>query len=118
MSIKKFNIEIPKMDYAIINLGIRKNNELAQLGDNDQIYFTVRKTPFQDIIFQKSLENGIIYNPETNKYQIEIFSEDTKDLQFAIYNYDITIYYEGNKPKQKVIGEFKIGIKYTLNEVV
>ena len=52
------------------------------------------------------------------KQEIEINSEDTKQLAMDIqYGYDITIYYGGNKPKQKVIGKIKIGKKYTLNEV-
>lgn len=69
--------------------------------------------------FQKSLNNGISYNEETKKYEIEINGEDTKNMKMDTpYGYDITVYYDKDKPKQKIIGEFKLGKKYTLNEVV
>ena len=123
MSIKNYNIEIPKMDYQIIEIVLRENEIETTLDETDEIYFTVKRNA-NDIspIFQKSLNNGITYNEETKKYEIEITSEDTEKMQMGenagIYGYDITIYYGGNKPKQKVIGHFKIGTKYTLNEVV
>lgn len=123
MSIKNYNIEIPKMDYQIIEIVLRENGIETTLDETDEIYFTVKRNA-NDIspIFQKSLNNGITYNEETHKYEIEINSEDTEKMQMGenagIYGYDITIYYGGNKPKQKVIGHFKIGTKYTLNEVV
>ena len=120
MSIKKSNIELPKQDYLLIELTItNENEESIKLEENDLIYMTVRKDAGSgEIKFQKSLENGITFNEESKKYEIEINSEDTKDLKInTSYGYDITVYYNGNKPKQKVIGTLKIGEKYTLNEV-
>lgn len=120
MSIKKSNIKLPKQDYLLIELTItNENEESIKLGENDLIYMTVRKDAGSgEIKFQKSLENGITFNEETKKYEIEIKSDDTKDLEINTpYGYDITVYYDGNKPKQKVIGILEIGEKYTLNEV-
>lgn len=119
MSVTKYNIEIPKQDYYHISVSVKKDGELVKLNDNDLMFMTVKKNPYtSDIIFQKSLDNGITYNDETKKYEIEINSEDTKQLNMDNkYGYDITIYYNGDKPKQKIIGEFKIGKKFTLNEV-
>ncbi len=120
MSVKRIDIEIPKMDYQIISLAIKKDGEVAKLEEKDEIYMTVKRhANNEEIKFQKTLENGITYNEETGKYEIEINSEDTKQLSMdTAYGYDITIYYEGDKPKQKVIGTIKISKKYTLNEVV
>lgn len=123
MSVKNYNIEIPKMDYQIIEISLKENGIETNLSDTDNIYFTVKRNA-NDIepIIQKSLNNGITYNEETKKYEIEITSENTEKMSMGenagIYGYDITIYYDGNKPKQKVIGQLKIGTKYTLNEVV
>lgn len=119
MSVKKYNIEIPKLDYQVISLGIKKDGEYVQLGENDLIFMTVSFTPGStEYKFQKSLTNGITYNSTTKKYDIQIDSEDTENLQFGTtYGFDITIYYEGDKPKQKIVGEFKVGKKYTVNEV-
>lgn len=119
MSVKRIDIEIPKMDYQIINLKIKNGEETIKLEEKDQIYMTVKRhANNKEVKIQKSLGNGITYNEETKKYEIEVNSEDTKQLEMDIpYGYDITIYYGGNKPKQKVIGTIKIGKKYTLNEV-
>lgn len=119
MSVKRIDIEIPKMDYQIINLTIKNEKETTKLDEKDKIYMTVkRNAENEEIKFQKSLGKGITYNEETEKYEIEIKSEDTKKLAMETpYGYDITVYYEGNKPKQKVIGTLKVGKKYTLNEV-
>ena len=120
MAIKKFNIEIPKLDYQIIVLNIKENGQSVQLGEDDLIFFTVSNNPgTENYKFQKSLENGITYNSTTKKYEIEITSQDTKELTLNVkYGYDITIYYDGDKPKQKVIGTFMITDKFTVNEVI
>ena len=119
MGVKKYDIEIPKLDYQIISIGIKKYGEYVQLNNDDLMFMTVSFTPGStDYKFQKRLGNGITYNSSTGKYDIEINSSDTNQLQDGVaYGYDITIYYEGNKPKQKVVGNFRIGKKYTVNEV-
>ena len=119
MAVKKVNIEIPKLDYQIILLNILEDGRSVQLGENDLLYFTVSLTPdTTDYIIQKSLDNGITYNQETGKYELEITTNDTKDLKLDYkYGYDITIYYNGNKPKQKAIGTFIVSDKFTINEV-
>ena len=120
MGIKEYDIRIPKMDYKIISLSVLENGVLAKLNDNDLIFMTVR--PFIDskeITFQKKLGKGITYNEDTQKYEIEINSSDTENLKTnKEYGYDITIYKNGNKPRQKVVGNFTATTKYTLNEVV
>lgn len=123
MATKQYDIEIPKMDYQIIEVSIKENGKITKLDNGDEIYFTVKKSlSDSEPIFQKKLGEGINYNQESQKYEIEISSNDTKDClmssMLGLYGYDITIYYGGNKPKQKIIGNFKIGNKYTLNEVV
>lgn len=118
--IKKINIEIPKIDYLLIPISIKENEQVVQLGENDLLFMTISSSPSTtEYKIQKTLGNGITYNQETGKYEIEFTSEDTEILAYNVnYGYDITIYYDGNKPKQKVIGSFKISDKYTLNKVV
>ena len=96
-----------------------KNGERAKLDEDDLIFMTVREDySSEEIVFQKSIEDGITYNDELKRYEIEINSNDTAQLMMNNdYGYDITIFYGGNKPKQKVVGQLKIGKKYTLNEV-
>lgn len=117
---KQLDIVIPKCDYLSIPFSYKVNNEPAQLEKTDIIYFSLKeKLSSEEYIFQKTLNNGITYSEEEEKYYIEIYYEDTKNLVMgANYLYDLTIYYEGNKPVQKLFGNFKIGPKITLNEVV
>ena len=122
MAVKRYDIEIPKLDYYTLSVGIKENpNDTAyiELGENDLMYMTVSSNPGDTSYkFQKSLSDGIVYNSETGKYDITIDSDDTENLeQGVVYGYDITIYYGGNKPRQKVIGNFKIGKKFTVNGV-
>lgn len=122
--VKKYDIMIPKQDYVKIEVAILDTEgSPTKLGETDTIYFTVkRNAEAEGNEFQKSLNNGITYNEETSKYEIEIQSNDTKNMNMGdvsgVYGYDITVYYGGTKPKQKVIGKFIISDKYTLNEVV
>ncbi len=119
MSIKKYNISIPKMDYQIISVSAVEGEIQSKLSDNDLMFMTVKRDPDkEDYEFQKSLGNGITYNEQTKKYEIEITSDDTKNMSTRkSYGYDITVYYDGDKPKQKIKGSFTIKDKYTLNEV-
>lgn len=122
MSVKKHDIEIPKLDYYILSIGIKENpddTQYVELDSDDLMFMTVSLNAGDTTYkFQKSLEDGIIYNSETGKYDIKISSVDTAELEYGVtYGYDITIYYDGDKPKQKVVGTFKIGKKFTVNEV-
>lgn len=62
----------------------------------DTVYFTCRDnlSDNSNIIFQKSLDDGITLTEQTtNKYSysIRIAPEDTQELQSGIYYYDIEI---------------------------
>lgn len=119
MAVKKYDIEIPKQDYLIISIAIKKGEEEIKLGENDLMFMTVKSfAGNKEYEFQKSLHNGIEYNEATKRYEIEINSSDTRNMVMEkAYGYDITIFYDKDKPKQKIVGKFYISDKYTLNEV-
>lgn len=119
-NVEIYNITIPKIDYMIIKMSLKENEELVELDENADIVFSVSKSPdTTDYIFQKSLGNGITYDSENKKYLIEIESNDTKNLPLnKTYGYDITIYYTDDKPKQKAIGTFTVSDKFTMSKVV
>lgn len=120
MNVKKYDIRMPKADYQIIGITIKQNGSIMKLDDSDLIFFTVRDIVNNEkIAIQKTLEDGILYNSDSGKYQIEIQENDTKNMDAEKrYGYDITIYFNGNKPKQQVVGKFILTQKYTLNEVI
>ena len=118
--IKKFDISIPKCDYLVIPFIYKRNGEPTSLDEKDLIFFSVKQSKDdEEYVFQKTLENGITFDSENMRYLIEINYEDTKNLNIGDkFLYDIVIYYDGNKPIQRIIGKLKIGLKLTMNEVV
>lgn len=117
---KKLDIIIPKQDYLNLPIVYKVNGEVSTLGETDLMFFSVKSNLVSDeYLIQKSLGNGITYDATEEKYYLEIDSNDTINLNMNdTYLYDLTIYYEGTKPMQKLYGQFKIGPKVTLNEVI
>lgn len=117
---KNLDITIPKCDYAAFPFTYQVNGKRAKLKENDIVYFSVKnKLSNKDYLIQKTLNNGIEFNEGEQKYYIVFNYEDTKLMEMGTtYLYDITIYYEGKKPVQKLFGNLKIGPKVTLNEVI
>lgn len=115
-NVKKINIEMPKENYKMFSFCVKRNGEKIQLDEVDSVAMTVRKIDSDNdsYEFKKTLEDGIKFNPETGNYEIEINRDDTKDMAVGqSYGYDITVFYSGTKPIQKVIGNFKIGKQYS-----
>jgi hypothetical protein len=52
-----------------------------------------------DALFQKTLENGITYNEQDNYYRFQLLSEDTHNLAYGIYGFDIAIINESGEKK-------------------
>lgn len=117
---KELDIVIPKCDYVGIPFTYKENGKNKRLNEEHLIFFSIKKDLYDnDYIIQKTLNNGIIFIPDDNKYYIQFNSEDTKNLKIGTtYLYDLTIYYNGNRPMQELFGKFKIGPKITLNEVI
>lgn len=118
--VKKLDISIPKCDYLAIPFSYKKNGNNIQLNENDLIFFSVKRhEDDEEYVFQKKLGDGITFDSINTKYLIEINFEDTKDVDIGDkLLYDIVIYYNKEKPVQKVVGILEIGLKLTMNEVV
>lgn len=50
-------------------------------------------------VFQKTLDNGIIYSEEDNYYKFQIGKEDTEKLKIGTYGFDIAIINESGEKK-------------------
>lgn len=50
-------------------------------------------------VFQKTLDNGIIYSEEDNYYKFQIEKEDTEKLKIGTYGFDIAIINESGDKK-------------------
>ena len=116
--VTKIDIEIPKGDYLAIPITRKINGEAVPFGENDLLYFSVKKeTSDEEYVIQKTLEDGITYDSTNKRYLIELNYNDTIELTMGEnFYYDFTVYYEGTKPVQKIKGKLAIGDKLTLNE--
>ena len=67
---------------------------------------------YEDSILQKTLENGIKF--EDGYYKFQLFSEDTYNLSYGKYGFDIAILNENNEKKTLLNdGELEIIPHYT-----
>lgn len=83
----------------------------------DKMYFTVKESYYiKDLLFQKKLEDdSITYDEQTNYYMLTINPEDTNDLSYKEYVYDIEII-DGDKVKTIAKGTLKITEEVTFAE--
>lgn len=82
----------------------------------DKMYFTIKYDyNIDDVILQKTLDNGIEYNEEESYYYITINPEDTNNLPYGKYVYDIEIIKNGIKQTIS-IGEILIANEVTFYE--
>ncbi len=88
---KKINFEIVRGDNKSIFIQLTDNNEV----DNQKVekmFFSVKNDGYEnDVLFQKKLDAGIKFDDSTGIYEILIFPEDTDDLDFCNYKYDLQI---------------------------
>ena len=62
----------------------------------DEIYFTVKTSANdKDFIFQKRLSTGGIAKIETGKYQFTILPDDTNNMKYGNYAFDIEVVKHG-----------------------
>lgn len=102
-------IEMFRGDTLLIPVVIRKNNEPSQLQENQNLIFSLKKFSGDDeYILQKSLNKGITWDNQTQRYTIRIEHEDTKDMKLnyesKVFQYDVTI----------ILGNFVRTIRGTL----
>lgn len=86
MEIKKTNIFMTRGDSESIEVSLENDlGSLVPLETGDTIYFTVKISPSSEEIFLQK----IITDFPDGKALIEIKPEDTKDLNFMTYMYDL-----------------------------
>lgn len=77
------NISITRGDSAIFALTVKKaDGEPYKIGEGDTVIFTVKKSAYdKEIITQKTVVKGVVtLNPD-----------DTKDLEYGTYYYDVEL---------------------------
>jgi len=109
------NIEMVRADQFPVSFKIKNKNDNTYITEVDDMYITFREKPYETspILFQKTLDD-ITFDPETNKWRFLIKKEDTKDLPYGKYGYDIEIT-KGELIKTKT-GTLTITDEYTMEE--
>lgn len=94
----------------------RKNDDGIIQEVASEVYFTVKESSVKtDYIFQKTLGDGIEFSTEDYFYRITINPEDTNDLYYGKYKYDIEVK-EDDYTKTISIGDFIITEEITFAE--
>lgn len=77
------NISITRGDSAIFALSIKKaDGEPYKIAEGDTVIFTVKMSTFDTkIITQKTVVDGVV----------RLHPEDTKDLEYGTYYYDVEL---------------------------
>lgn len=65
-----------------------------------KMWITFKENSFDEkLLFQKTLEKGINYSEEDNYYRFQLLPEDTHNLDYKKYGFDIAIINEKGEKK-------------------
>lgn len=98
------HIKMPRGDIRPVSFCVEDENGDASDILFDEIYFTV-KDQFKNprYVLQKTLTGGDIERNQNGEYEFVLAPEDTQDLRFANYDFDIEILY-GTVIKETFMG--------------
>ena len=108
------DFEFTRGDTKIFKFKLQnKNGENLILSSGDNLYFTVKKSAnSKNVSFQKTLGKGI--NLENDGYYyVTIDSNDTANLNYGTYGYDIELKTLSGIVKTLIIGSITITEEYT-----
>ncbi len=115
MEPKEVDIEFPRGDtYPYGFHLVDKNKQPINITDNEtEIYFTVKKNQnISEPIFQKKFSNGDIQLGGDGFYYLFINPDDTNELKYGSYGYDVTIK-SGALVSTQIIGTITLTSEYT-----
>lgn len=109
-------IEVIQGDVSPVYKFQRKNTDGEPITSLPQkMWITFKEGVYtNEVLFQKTLEDGISYSEEDNYYRFNIKSEDTENMPYGMYGFDIAIINEeGEKKTLLNDGIFKVQKHYT-----
>ena len=106
------DLEFPRGDTEVCKFKIKdKNGTELSLSNTDKLFFTVKKSPkSEEVAFQKTLTNGI--ELKDGYYYVTINSDDTAELNYGDYVYDIEL-----KTGEGVVKTLTLGVITLIDEV-
>ena len=113
-------IEMPRGDYRPVKFKIKNRDGTDFLLDVDEIFFTCKEGTYtKGFLFQKRLSRNEIKRTEDGYYHFEILPENTDNLTYQDYYFDIEIYNKAPLIKQTKTGTLTLTkeITHVENEV-
>lgn len=79
-------------DQFPVSFKIKNKSDGTYITEVDDMYITFRKNPSKvsPVLFQRKIED-IEFESETNKFRFYILKEDTENLEYGTYGFDIEI---------------------------
>lgn len=105
MTTKVINLKMTRGDSSRIGMSITGLDTAPE-----EVIFSVKKAySSEEYIVQKTLDDGIEDESENGSmvYAIKIEPEDTEDLQYGAYVYDVEFTMHGDR-KTLVVGKFEV----------
>jgi hypothetical protein len=115
MEPKEVDIEFPRGDTFAYGFHlVDKNKQPVNIVDGEtEIYFTVKKNQnTSDVIFQKKFSRDEIKFDGDGLYHTIIDADDTNQLKYGTYGYDVTIK-SGEFVSTQIIGTITLTSEYT-----
>ncbi len=108
------DFEFTRGDTKVFKFKLKdKNGEELKLASTDKIYLTAKKNAKStEKAFQKTLGNGIELKDD-GYYYVTINSNDTANLNYGTYGYDIEIKTATGIVKTLLIGSITLTEEYT-----
>ena len=112
------NISLPRGDIRNFKIAVKETSGDLTALEFDDIFFTAKMTFMNtDYILQKRLSDGDITKDEEGYYLFSLLPEDTNNLPFGEYDFDIELLKNG-AIKQTTLGKLMITpeVTYQSNE--
>lgn len=111
------DLEFTRGDTKVFKFKLKdKNGENLRLSSSDNLFLTVKKNAkSKERIFQKTIGNGIELKDD-GYYYVTIFPDDTNNLNYSQYGYDIEIKTSTGIVKTLIIGSITLTEEYTHKE--
>lgn len=108
------NIKLNRGDTKQLKFNVLDKSK-KQITDFTEIYFTLKKNHVtSNVLIQKKLSNGGIKLGEDNYYHFVLNSEDTANLDYDTYVFDIELII-GNTYKKTYLGTLSLDKEVTFN---
>ena len=108
------DLEFPRGDTKVFKFKLTdKNGKDLILSSTDKIYVTAKSNSnSKEVLFQKVIGNGIELNND-GYYYVTINPNDTNDLSYGSYGYDIEVKMSNGIVKTVTIGTITITDEFT-----